>query len=64
MQGIRKLCCELLDLKDAVENLCGNRRTKYLAFLRSNKTVPIYLSMINENQVEKFLFIVLFISVE
>ncbi|KAM1123053.1 hypothetical protein ACFX13_004580 [Malus domestica] len=33
-QGIRKLCCELLDLKDAVENLCGNMRTKYLAFLR------------------------------
>ncbi|MBA0748093.1 hypothetical protein Gogos_004945, partial [Gossypium gossypioides] len=32
-KGIRKLCCELLDLKDAVENLCGNRRTKYLAFL-------------------------------
>ncbi|CAL9016330.1 unnamed protein product, partial [Prunus brigantina] len=34
MQGIRKLCCELLDSKDAVENLCGNMRTKYLAFLR------------------------------
>ncbi|KAL6282884.1 hypothetical protein ACE6H2_013813 [Prunus campanulata] len=33
-KGIRKLCCELLDLKDAVENLCGNMRTKYLAFLR------------------------------
>lgn len=34
MQGIRKLCCELLDLKDAVENMCGDMRTKYLAFLR------------------------------
>ncbi|PRQ29999.1 putative cullin repeat-like-containing domain, exocyst complex component Exo84 [Rosa chinensis] len=33
-KGIRKLCCELLDLKDAVENLCGDVRTKYLAFLR------------------------------
>lgn len=33
-KGIRKLCCELLDLKDSVENLCGNMRTKYLAFLR------------------------------
>ncbi|KAA8544779.1 hypothetical protein F0562_019517 [Nyssa sinensis] len=34
-KGIRKLCFELLDLKDAVENLCGNTRTKYLAFLRA-----------------------------
>ncbi|XP_052201400.1 exocyst complex component EXO84C isoform X2 [Diospyros lotus] len=34
VKGIRKLCFELLDLKDAVENLCGNSRTKYLAFLR------------------------------
>lgn len=34
LQGIRKLCCELLDLKDAVENMCGDMRTKYLAFLR------------------------------
>lgn len=33
-QGIRRLCCELMDLKDAVENLCGNMQTKYLAFLR------------------------------
>lgn len=33
-KGIRKLCCELLDLKDAVENLRGNMQTKYLAFLR------------------------------
>ncbi|PIA37801.1 hypothetical protein AQUCO_03000377v1 [Aquilegia coerulea] len=31
---IRRLCCELLDLKDAVENLCGNMQSKYLAFLR------------------------------
>ncbi|KAF9624343.1 hypothetical protein IFM89_009626 [Coptis chinensis] len=31
---IRKLCCELFYLKDAVENLCGNMRSKYLAFLR------------------------------
>ncbi|KAE9613658.1 hypothetical protein Lal_00016108 [Lupinus albus] len=33
-KGIRKLCCELLDLKDAVENLCGNMHSKLLAFLR------------------------------
>ncbi|XP_015880504.2 exocyst complex component EXO84C [Ziziphus jujuba] len=33
-KGIRQLCCELLDLKDAVENLCGNMQTKCLAFLR------------------------------
>jgi len=33
-QGIRKLCCELLDLKDSVENLCGNMHSKFLAFLR------------------------------
>ncbi|KAL2938073.1 Exocyst complex component EXO84C [Bienertia sinuspersici] len=33
-KGIRRLCCELLDLKDSVENLCGNTRAKYLAFLR------------------------------
>ncbi|XP_027086981.2 exocyst complex component EXO84C-like isoform X1 [Coffea arabica] len=33
-KGIRKICFELLDLKDAVENLCGNMRTKYSAFLR------------------------------
>ncbi|WRX26565.1 Ribonuclease H2 [Theobroma cacao] len=38
-KGIRKLCCELLDLKDAVENLCGNMRTKYLAFLRISEEV-------------------------
>ncbi|KAG8490711.1 hypothetical protein CXB51_013761 [Gossypium anomalum] len=36
-----------------IERCCGKlMRTKYLAFLRSNKTVPIYLFMINENQVE------------
>ncbi|KAF6146385.1 hypothetical protein GIB67_020479 [Kingdonia uniflora] len=33
-KGIRKLCCELLDLKDAMENLCGNSQSKYLAFQR------------------------------
>ncbi|KAM0005663.1 putative cullin repeat-like-containing domain superfamily, exocyst component Exo84 [Helianthus debilis subsp. tardiflorus] len=38
-KGIRKLCFELLDLKDAVENLCGNTRTKYLAFLRLSEEV-------------------------
>lgn len=38
-KGIRKLCCELLDLKDAVENLCGNMQTKYLAFLRISDEV-------------------------
>ncbi|XP_030548811.1 exocyst complex component EXO84C isoform X2 [Rhodamnia argentea] len=38
-KGIRKLCCELLDLKDAVENFCGNMRTKYLAFLRISEEV-------------------------
>ncbi|XP_021890069.1 exocyst complex component EXO84C [Carica papaya] len=38
-KGIRNLCCELLDLKDAVENLCGNMHTKYLAFLRLSEEV-------------------------
>ncbi|KAK9666438.1 hypothetical protein RND81_14G185000 [Saponaria officinalis] len=38
-KGIRKLCCELLDLKDSVENLCGNTRAKYLAFLRLSEEV-------------------------
>ncbi|OIV93320.1 hypothetical protein TanjilG_23092 [Lupinus angustifolius] len=33
-KGIRKLCCELLDLKDAVENLSVNMHSKFLAFLR------------------------------
>ncbi|GMH27738.1 hypothetical protein Nepgr_029581 [Nepenthes gracilis] len=36
---IRKLCCDLLDLKDSVENICGNTRTKYLAFLRLSEEV-------------------------
>lgn len=34
MQGIRKVCSVLLDLKDAVENLSGNMHSKYAAFLR------------------------------
>ncbi|KAJ4977312.1 hypothetical protein NE237_002418 [Protea cynaroides] len=38
-KGIRKLCCELLDLKDAVDNLCGNMQSKYLAFLRISEEV-------------------------
>ncbi|KAJ6417879.1 hypothetical protein OIU84_001294 [Salix udensis] len=38
-KGIRKVCCELIDLKDAVENLCGNMQTKYLAFLRLSEEV-------------------------
>ncbi|KAJ6971004.1 hypothetical protein NC653_035314 [Populus alba x Populus x berolinensis] len=38
-KGIRKVCCELLDLKDAVENLCGNMQTKYLAFSRMSEEV-------------------------
>ncbi|KNA05317.1 hypothetical protein SOVF_191440 [Spinacia oleracea] len=38
-KGIRSLCCELLDLKDSVENLCGNTRAKYLAFLRLSEEV-------------------------
>ncbi|XP_021776470.1 exocyst complex component EXO84C-like [Chenopodium quinoa] len=38
-KGIRRLCCELLDLKDSVENLCGNTRAKYLAFLRLSEEV-------------------------
>ncbi|GKV36855.1 hypothetical protein SLEP1_g44941 [Rubroshorea leprosula] len=38
-KGIRKLCCELLDLKDAVENLCGDTQAKYLAFLRISEEV-------------------------
>lgn len=41
-KGIRKICFELLDLKDAVENLCSNTHTKYLAFLRlSNEVVEV-----------------------
>ncbi|KAJ0980798.1 hypothetical protein J5N97_009053 [Dioscorea zingiberensis] len=38
-KGIRKICTELLDLKDAVENLCGNMQSKYLAFLRLSEEV-------------------------
>ncbi|GAA0150966.1 hypothetical protein LIER_09786 [Lithospermum erythrorhizon] len=38
-KGIRKICFELLDLKDAVDNLCGNTRSKYLAFLRLSEEV-------------------------
>ncbi|GAB2295379.1 hypothetical protein Dimus_029550 [Dionaea muscipula] len=38
-KGIRKVCCELLDLKDSVEYLCGNTRAKYLAFLRLSEEV-------------------------
>ncbi|KAL5975726.1 hypothetical protein ACLOJK_020052 [Asimina triloba] len=37
--GIRKLCSELLDLKDSVENLCGNIQSKYSAFLRISEEV-------------------------
>ncbi|KAF3566662.1 hypothetical protein DY000_02017050 [Brassica cretica] len=33
-RGITKVCCELLDLKDAVENMCGDMHIKYLTFLR------------------------------
>ncbi|CAL5364128.1 unnamed protein product [Camellia sinensis] len=46
--GIRKLCFELLDLKDAVENLCGNTRTKYLAFLRLSEEVVEVEHELNE----------------
>lgn len=38
-KGIRKLCSELLDLKDAVENLSGNTQSKYVAFLRISEEV-------------------------
>ncbi|CAN6814133.1 hypothetical protein Bca4012_005618 [Brassica carinata] len=34
LQGITKVCCELLNLKDAVENMCGDMHIKYLNFLR------------------------------
>ncbi|KAF6140290.1 hypothetical protein GIB67_000338 [Kingdonia uniflora] len=33
-KGIKILCCELLDLKDTVENFYGNSQSKYLAFQR------------------------------
>ncbi|XP_062189640.1 exocyst complex component EXO84C-like [Phragmites australis] len=38
-KGIRKICSELLELKDAIENLCGNMQSKYLAFLRISEEV-------------------------
>ncbi|CAA6669889.1 unnamed protein product [Spirodela intermedia] len=38
-KGIRKLCSDLLDLKDAVEGLCGNMHMKYLSFLRISEEV-------------------------
>ncbi|XP_042471321.1 exocyst complex component EXO84C-like isoform X2 [Zingiber officinale] len=38
-KGIRKVCSELLELKDAVENLSGNTQSKYLAFLRLSEEV-------------------------
>ncbi|CAF2229130.1 unnamed protein product [Brassica rapa] len=31
---LTKVCCELLDLKDVVENMCGDMHIKYLTFLR------------------------------
>ncbi|KAL4200801.1 hypothetical protein AMTRI_Chr02g212960 [Amborella trichopoda] len=37
--GIRRLCSELLDLKDAVDNLCGNMQSKYTAFVRLSEEV-------------------------
>ncbi|GAU47292.1 hypothetical protein TSUD_94810 [Trifolium subterraneum] len=47
-KGIRKLCCELLDLKDAVENLCGNMHSKFLAFLRiSEEAVEVKHELID-----------------
>lgn len=38
-KGIRKICSELLELKDAIENLSGNMQPKYLAFLRISDEV-------------------------
>ncbi|KAF7007984.1 hypothetical protein CFC21_022855 [Triticum aestivum] len=38
-KGIRKTCSELLELKDAIENLCGNMQSKYHAFLRISEEV-------------------------
>ncbi|AES90070.1 putative cullin repeat-like-containing domain, exocyst complex component Exo84 [Medicago truncatula] len=47
-KGIRKLCCELLDLKDSVENLCGNMHSKFLAFLRiSEEAVEVKHELID-----------------
>nr|XP_043617501.1 exocyst complex component EXO84C [Erigeron canadensis] len=47
-KGIRKLCFELLDLKDAVENLCGNTQSKYFAFLRLSEEVVEMEHELNE----------------
>lgn len=47
-KGIRKLCFELLDLKDAVENLCGNKQSKYLAFLKLSEEVVEMEHELNE----------------
>ncbi|KAL6502213.1 hypothetical protein OROHE_024806 [Orobanche hederae] len=49
-KGIRKICFELLDLKDAVENLCSNTHTKYLAFLRLSDEVVETKHELNELQ--------------
>ncbi|CAA0832236.1 Exocyst complex component EXO84C [Striga hermonthica] len=49
-KGIRKICFELLDLKDAVENLCSNTQTKYLAFLRLSDEVVETKHELNELQ--------------
>ncbi|KAL8508469.1 hypothetical protein ACS0TY_018918 [Phlomoides rotata] len=49
-KGIRKICFELLDLKDAVENLCSNTRTKYLAFLRLSDEVVEMKHELNDIQ--------------
>ncbi|KAG0481675.1 hypothetical protein HPP92_012533, partial [Vanilla planifolia] len=38
-KDIRRICTELLDLKDAVENLRGNMHSKYLGFLRISEEV-------------------------
>lgn len=38
-KGIRKICSELLELKDAIENLSGNMQSKYHAFLRISEEV-------------------------
>ncbi|KAL2494066.1 Exocyst complex component EXO84C [Forsythia ovata] len=49
-KGIRKICFELLDLKDAVENLCSNTLTKYSAFLRLSDEVVEMKHELNELQ--------------
>lgn len=49
-KGIRKICFELLDLKDAVENLCGNTRAKHMAFLRLSEEVVEMKHELNELQ--------------